>query len=383
MHCKENTMNRIRNSMLIVAAVATLGAGVVPSQATNNRYHQENLVSDVPGMANKLDAHLVNPWGVAFNPFNPGFVWVADNGTGLSTLYDGDGNPQSLVVAIPSLPPSPEHGLPTGIVFSGSSDFTFTNPAATPPPPAQPARFIFATQDGLLAAWSPVIDLTHALIVATVPDASYFGLALAADSTGNFLYAANFRSGKIDKFDKNFQLVPQTGFVDPSLPADFAPFNIQNILGDLYVAYAKREILPSGEAEEVPGPGLGFVNVFDARGNLIRRVASRGKLNAPWGLAMAPASFGKHAGQLLVGNFGDGTINAYDASTGAFKGKLRGTNNKPLQNDGLWGMAFGNGLVNQPTGTLFFAAGIQDEEHGLYGAITPTAGGSENEPDED
>ena len=262
-------MNRIRNSMLIVAAVATLGAGVVPSQAANNRYQQKNLVSDVPGMANHVDGNLANPWGIAFNPF--GFVWVADNGTGKSTLYDGDGNPQTLVVAIPGLPPSTQPGLPTGIVFSGSSDFMFTNPAAMPPPPPQPARFIFATQDGLITAWSPAIDPTHALIVATVPDASYFGLALAADGTGNFLYAANFRSGKIDKFDKNFQLVPQTGFADPSLPADFAPFNIQNILGDLYVTYAKREMLPSGEAEEVPGPGRGFVNVFDAKGNLIRR----------------------------------------------------------------------------------------------------------------
>lgn len=369
-------MNRIRTSILIAAAAATLGATVVPSQAANNRYQVQNLVSDGPPVtADHQDPNLKNGWGIAFNP--NGFVWVADNGTGLSTLYDGLGNPQSLVVAIPGPPTLSQPGLPTGIVFNGSGDFAISNGTAT-----GPGRFLFAGQDGVISAWAPNVDATHALVAAHVPGASYFGLALTGDGTGNFLYAADFRGGKIDKFDKNFQQVStQGGFADPSIPHDFAPFNIQNILGDLYVTYAKREI-EDGVAEDVPGPGLGYVNVFDAKGALIRRIATRGKLNAPWGLALAPASFGRFANHLLVGNFGDGTINAYDPS-GGFRGQLRGSDNKPLKIDGLWGMAFGNGIQHQPTGTLFFAAGPNDENDGLYGKVTPTAGGSENEPNED
>jgi len=363
-------MNRFGKFFVVAAAVAALGTFVPSSYAVNTRYKVENLVSDGPPVtANHLDPNLKNGWGVAFNP--NGLVWVADNGTGLSTLYDGLGNPNALVVQIPGPPGLTQPGLPTGIVFNGSGDFVITNGAAT-----GPSRFIFAGQDGVIAAWAPNVDLTHALRAAYVPAASYFGLALAADGTGNFLYAADFLGGKIDKFDKNFQPVAtQGGFVDPSIPSDFAPFNIQNILGDLYVAYAKRE-LENGGVEEVPGPGLGYVNVFDAKGNLIQRIAARGKLNAPWGLALAPASFGKFANHLLVGNFGDGTINAYDAG-GGFRGQLRGTDNKPLAIDGLWGLAFGNGINNQPTGTLFFAAGPGNEEHGLYGSITPVAGPDE------
>jgi len=363
-------MNRFGKSILFAAAVAALASFGTPSDAANTRYHVENLVSDVPLLANHLDPNLVNPWGIAFNP--NGFVWVADNATGLSTLYDGLGNPQGLVVEIPGPPTLSQPGLPTGIVFNGSGDFVVGAG------PSGPARFIFAGQDGVISGWAPTVDPTHALVAAYVGSASYFGLALAADGTANFLYAADFLGGKIDKFDRNFQLVATPGaFADPSIPSDFGPFNIQNIQGSLYVAYAKRE-LEAGGVEEVTGPGLGYVNVFDASGNLIRRLATRGKLNAPWGLALAPASFGKFANHVLVGNFGDGTINAYDPG-GGFRGQLRGSDNKPIAIEGLWGMAFGNGIQNQPTGTLFFAAGIDDETHGLYGAITPTAGGNESE----
>jgi uncharacterized protein (TIGR03118 family) len=368
--CKENPMSRFGKFVLVAAAVAALAAGITPSQAANKRYHQENLVSDLAGVADHQDPDLVNPWGIAFNP--TGFVWVADNGTGKSTLYDGLGNKQGLVVEIPGPPTLTQPGLPTGIVFNGSGDFVMTNGTAS-----GPSRFIFAGQDGVIAAWAPAVDLTHALVAAYVPAASYFGIALADDGTGNFLYAADFLGGKIDKFDSSFQPVATGGFVDPSIPGDFGPFNIQNIQGTLYVTYAKRE-LEDGGVEEVPGPGLGYVNAFDTNGNLIRRIATRGKLNAPWGLALAPAGFGKFEGMLLVGNFGDGTINAYDPG-GGFRGQLRGADNKPLTNEGLWGMAFGNGIQNQPTGTLFFAAGIDDETHGLYGAITPTPGGEEDD----
>ncbi|SRR6266511_2673919 len=362
-------MHRIRNIFVAAAGVALMAAGA--AQAADSRYQVKDLVSDVPGLAAHTDGHLVNPWGIAFNP--NGFVWVANNGTGTSSLYDGNGNvnPTLPFITIPGVGGNP--GTPTGIVFNGSNDFAVT--------PGNPGRFIFATQDGTIAAWSPAVDPTHAIQVVAPTGASYTGLALTANGNANFLYAADFLSGRIDVFDKAFQPVTMPGgFVDPHLPAGYAPFNIQNIQGDLYVAYAKRE---EGEAEEIAGAGLGIVDVFDANGNLVRRVASHGKLNAPWGLVLAPATFGRFADRLLVGNFGDGTINAYDAHSGEFKGQLRGTDNKPLRIEGLWGLAFGNGILSQPTSTLFFAAGINDEEHGLYGSITPVAGGPGNNDDGD
>jgi uncharacterized protein (TIGR03118 family) len=367
-------MNRLGKALLIAAAAVALGAGVVPSYAANTRYHVENLVSDGPPVtANHVDPNLKNGWGVAFNP--NGFVWVTANGTGVSTLYDGLGNPQPLVVQIPSAPTVSQPGLPTGIVFNGSGDFVISKNEVS-----GPSRFMFASQDGVISAWAPNVDSTHALQAAYTPGAAYTGLALAGNGTANFLYAADFLGGKIDTFDKAFQRVStHGGFVDPLIPPEFSPFNIQNIQGDLYIAYAKHKV---GEADEIVGPGLGYVNVFDAKGNLIRRIGTRGRLNAPWGLAMAPASFGIFANRLLVGNFGDGTINAYDAGSGLFLGQLRGTDNEPLKIDGLWGFAFGNGIQNQPTGTLFFAAGPVEEANGLYGAITPTAGASNSSNDD-
>lgn len=367
-------MNRFRIALLAVAGFALASAVPPAANAAGGRYQQDNLVSDGSVPARHTDANLVNGWGVAFNP--NGFVWVSANGTGVSTLYDGSGNPQSLVVTIPSAAGGSSKGKPTGIVFSGSNDFVVRNGTLS-----APARFIFSTEDGLIAGWAPTVDATHALPVARAPGAVYKGLALAGNGAGNFLYAADFVGRKIDVYDRTFQPVAMPGgFVDPSIPASYSPFNIQNIQGDLYVAYAKRE---PGEDEETTGPGLGFINVFDANGQLLRRVASRGKLNAPWGMALAPASFGRFANRLLVGNFGDGTINAYDARSGAFRGQLRGADGRTLKIDGLWGLAFGNGIQNQPTSTLFFAAGPDDENHGLYGAITPIAGSRDDDSDDD
>jgi uncharacterized protein (TIGR03118 family) len=367
-------MNRTRSLVLIAASVALIAAGISSSQASSARYKVENLVSDGYISTPHVDANLVNGWGIAFNPF--GFVWVADNGKGVSTLYDGLGVPQPLVVTIPTARGVPPPGLPTGIVYNGSGDFAVTKEGVS-----GPSRFLFATQDGVIAGWAPTVDGTHALQGALTPKAVYMGLALASNGKGNFLYATDFLNGRIHVFDKVFAPVTMPGgFVDDSIPPGFSPFNIQNIQGDLYVTYAKHE---PGEGDEIAGPGLGFVNVFDANGHLLRRVATRGRLNAPWGLALAPASFGKFANRLLVGNFGDGTINAYDAHSGAFKGQLRGTNGKPLKVDGLWGIAFGNGIQNQPTGTLFFAAGPVEEEHGLYGTITPVPGGDDDDDRDD
>jgi len=329
-------------------------------------YDVTKLDSNVAGAAH-TDPNLLNPWGVAFNP--NGFVWVADNHSGKSTLYDGNGVVQSLVVTIPAAVGTGT-GSPTGIVFSGSSDFMI--PTGPPPSPGAPApmaasRFIFASEDGLISAWAP--GLTVAVRAATGAGANYKGLALAGNGTANLLYAADFEGRKIDVYTGTFAATTVPGgFRDPRVPHDYAPFNITNIQGNLYVAYAKVD---ESSDEEKTGPGLGIVNVFDADGFLLKRLVSFGPLNAPWGMALAPAGFGEFSNMLLVGNFGDGKINAFDPATGAHAGPLHTRGQQDLVIEGLWGIAFGPGIQNQPTDTLFFAAGINDEEDGLYGRIDP------------
>ena len=327
-------------------------------------YQQHNLVSDGTIPADHVDSDLVNPWGVAFNP--NGFVWVANGHTGTSTLYDGLGvkSPAAspLVVTIPAAPGSAELGSPTGIVFSSSNDFAVTSGTKT-----GPSRFIFATEDGVIAGWAPTVDGTHAILGWATPNAIYKGLALASAGTGNFLYATDFHGGKIDVFDKSFHpsSVPG-GFKDPLIPPGYAPFGIQNLGGDLYVTYAKQD---DTRHDNVSGRGFGYVSVFTANGQLIRHIAPQGQLNAPWGLALAPAEFGEFSNRLLVGNFGDGAILAFDLHSGRYVGKLRKGDGKPLKIDGLWGLQFGNGLLNQGVGSLYFAAGPSEESQGLYGRI--------------
>lgn len=333
------------------------------AHAAGDFYEQRNLVSNGGVLAANTDPNLINGWGIAFNPF--AFLWVADNGTGVSTLYDGAGKPQTLVVQIPS-PNSAAGGTPTGIVFNGSSDF-----AVTRDDKSGPSRFLFATEDGVIAGWAPNVDPTHAIKVvdnSASAGAVYKALALSADGAGSRLYAADFHNNRIDVFDAGFKPVQLAGgnFSDPGLPAGFAPFGLQAIAGNIYVSYAKQDA--SGH-DEVAGRGLGYVNVFAPDGTLIRRLVSGGKLNAPWGMALAPAGFGKFAGRLLVGNFGDGTIHAYDFASGRFVGTLKDAGRRPLTIDGLWGLAFGNGFLNQPVNTLFFAAGPNAEKQGLVGRI--------------
>jgi uncharacterized protein (TIGR03118 family) len=366
-------MNTLRSRTYLVAfAVACAMALVAPArthavtaQDSDGRgssfYSVHNLVSDTLPAAHK-DSDLVNAWGIAFNP--TAVVWVADNGTGVSTLYDGAGVKQSLVVTIPPATGAAPPSNPTGIVFSGGSDFVVRQGAAS-----GPARFIFATEDGTIAGWAPNVDATHAILAVplSATGAIYKGLALAGNGGAHFLYAADFHNGRIDVFDSTFH--PATlpgGFVDLALPRGYAPFNVQNILGNLYVTYAKQD---ADRHDEIAGPGFGFVDVFDANGNLIRRVASRGRLNAPWGVALAPADFGRFSNTLLVGNFGDGRISAFDLKTGEFRGQLRTADNRALAIDGLWGLAFGNGVAGQPANALFFTAGPDEEKHGLYGRI--------------
>jgi uncharacterized protein (TIGR03118 family) len=347
--------SRARVALRTTALAASL-AFAVPALAGPDPFDLTALVSDLAGAASTLDADLINPWGIAFNP--NGTAWVADNRSGKATLYDGNGVKQGLVVTIPAN--GGAQGTPTGIVFNGTPDFKFApTPGATP----VAASFVFVSLDGLVSAWTP--GLTTAVPVATQPGAIYTGVALAGNGTANRLYAADFFGRKIDVYSNTF--APSSvagGFADASIPAGYGPFNVTAIQGNLYVAYAK---IGAGGVDR--GAGRGFVRVFDADGFLIDRGLSRGHLDAPWGIALAPAGFGRFSHRLLVGNFGDGTINAYDAATGGFVGSLRTGTGRPEHIERLWAIAFGNGVRAQHTDALFFAAGVDDETHGVYGRI--------------
>jgi uncharacterized protein (TIGR03118 family) len=350
---------------LVTALVALAPAAGAAAAQPGNAYHQTNLVSDLPGMAQLTDADLVNPWGLAFSSTSP--AWVADNGTGKATLYRGfvNGSPIQKVPLVVSIP----GGAPTGQVFNPTSGFVVRSGDSS-----GPAVFIFDSEAGLVTGWNPGVPppppSTQAQVGASVPQAIYKGLAIASTTTGTFLYAANFHQARIDVFDSSFNLVHLSGsFQDPAIPPGFAPFNVQALGGLLYVTYAKQD---AAAEDDVAGPGLGFVDVYSTSGQLLRHLIEHGQLNAPWGLALAPAGFGRFGGALLVGNFGNGRINAYDPATGEFLGRLRHEDNSPVQIDGLWALRFGNGVIGTPS-TLLFTAGIDDEAHGLFGAIQATS----------
>lgn len=319
------------------------------------QYVQNNLVSDIPGLATVTDSRLVNPWGISYAPTGP--FWISDAGSGLTTLYNGAGTPQSLVVTIPG-PGGGAPSVPTGQVFNtaaGSGAFNGD-------------LFIFAGATGVITGWRGALG-TNAEILAnnSATGASYLGVAVGTVGANNYLYAANFGNGRIDVLPAAGASPIAGSFLDPSLPAGYAPFNIQNVGGSLFVTYA----LVGSDGDEVKGAGLGFVNRFDLNGNLVSRFASNGVLDAPWGLARAPTTgFGAFSGDLLVGNFGDGTINAFNFATGAFHGTLTDLSGNPIVNEGLWGITFGNGANAGRTDTLYVAAGIRDETHGLFAAIS-------------
>jgi uncharacterized protein (TIGR03118 family) len=346
----------VNGRRMLIALAVVFGVAVVAvsplTAAERNAYTVTPLVSDQPGVAPNTDPNLVNAWGLTSGPTTP--WWVADNETDLSTLYRGlDGMPQALVVSV--------EGGPTGAVFNGTAGFAL--------PTGGVARFIFDSEDGKVRAWNGAQGTT-AIVVAdrSDVDADYKGLAIADTAAGPRLYAADFHNARVDVFDGSFGLVPDSGFVDPSLPSGYAPFGIQTIGDRVFVSYAKQD---ADAEDEVAGQGLGFVDAYDTAGNLLARVAQHGQLNAPWGLALAPDSFGRFAGNLLVGNFGDGQINAYAEHNGHFthRGELRDESGKSLSIDGLWALQFGQGGNNGPAGTLFFTAGPDDETHGLFGQI--------------
>lgn len=324
-------------------------------------FTQINLDSDVPGLARVTDSNLVNPWGIAFSP--TGAFWFGENGTSVSDVVDGDGQILPITVSIPGANGS--RGTPTGVVYNGGSGFQVAANGVS-----GSAQFLFATEDGTISGWNPKVDFSHALetVDNSAQGADYMGLALANGADGkSYLYAADFGRGEIDVFDSNFHQVALSGsFGDPNLPAGFAPFNVQNINGQLFVAYVKKDAAGN---EDVPGAGNGLIDVFSTSGNLVERLASGGALNSPWGLAVAPQSFGTFGGALLVGNNGDGRISAYDLGSGAYLGQLTDSAGNPIVLDNLWGLTVGNDHLAGNSKTLFFAAGIDREQHGLFGAI--------------
>jgi uncharacterized protein (TIGR03118 family) len=346
-------------------------------------YRQTNLVSDpnLTGVAHGTDQSLINPWGLSHSSTSP--WWVSDNGTGVATLYNGQGVPLSLVVTIPPPAGSPDGTMaaPTGNVFNSTTGFVVCPDPSSgcQDQPSGPSLFLFATENGTLSGWNPTVDATHAILAvdnsANAVDgftlgAVYKGLAIASTKDKTFLYATNFRDGVVEVYDNTFAFV--RGFTDPDLMADardpgFAPFGIQAIGDRLYVTFAMQD---DEREDDVKGPGQGFIDVFDLYGKFVRKLITGAPLNSPWGLALAPGDFGRFSNALIVGNFGDGQINAFDPDTGAFQGPLTKRQGQGIAINGLWGLSFGNDGSAGKHNELFFTAGINDEANGLFGKIT-------------
>jgi len=367
MNVRVGVQNRIAVGMSAAVALVVALLPSTPtrrvSAATSGIYHQTNLVSDQPGVALIQDPDLINPWGISMSGASP--FWVANNGSGTSTLYAGDvnGSPfvkNSLVVTIPG-------GLPTGTVSNtgGTTDFVVHSGAAQ-----GRAAFLFASQVGIVSGWNsgvpPPAPSKQAQIGGT-EDAVYTGLAIGQVGTATYLYANDFEHRKIDVYDRMFHIVTLDGsFSDPTIPNSYSIFNIQNIGGKLYVAYAQQS---HKEPDEETDRGSGFVNVFDTSGHLLQRLIRGNHLRAPWGMAFAPGNFGAFSDALIVGNFGDGQLHAFDPETGNYLGEMKHENGKPIVIDGLWGITFGNGVNGGDKNALYFASGPDDEMHGLFGSL--------------
>ena len=344
---------------------ALLAVGATSAAPPGNRYTITPLASDVPGLAPATDSHLQNTWGLARSATSP--WWIANNATASASVYTGAG----ARVDIGGLPAQGVPGDPTGAVFSGIAG-QFQVGTTVSPTTLGTSNFIFDSEDGTISAWRG----GSAAALVTVPasgGAVFKGLAISNGPSGPRLYATDFANGRVDVFDGGWNMVNMPGaFVDPMLPKDYAPFGIQTIGDRVFVTYGKQQ---PGSDDEAHGRGLGIVDVYDLDGNFVARVAQHGQLDAPWGLALAPASFGRFGGDLLVGNFGDGQINAYaELPNGRFehRGTLHVDQHK-LSIDGLWALEFGNAGANGDPQTLFFTAGLNDETDGLFGTITPSS----------
>ncbi len=361
-------MNMLQRHLItpLLIAATTCVTTVVRADNDDFAYKQTNLVSDGAVAAVTTDTQLKNPWGIAAIPGAP--FWIADNGTGLSTLYDGHGTTVPLVVKIPAPKGAPAGttAAPTGIVWNPNGQQFLVAPQLA-------ALFIFATEDGTISAWNPTVDLHNAVLEADDSQggngAVYKGLALATNSTGVFLYATNFRAGTVDVFDSKFQPAKLSGsFSDPRIPPGYAPFGIALVDGNLFVTYARQN---AAKHDDEKGPGRGFVNVFDTDGHFVTRFASRGALNSPWGIARAPLNFGPFSSRILIGNFGDGRISGFD-SYGGFRGSLRDPTGHAVSIEGLWSIAFGTAAAADPN-TLYFTAGTNGEADGLFGSLQAVA----------
>jgi len=360
-----------RRALTFVSACALASPAALFAQ----QYQKTNLVSDLGTLgAHTVDPKLKNPWGIARGPSgNP--WWVSDEKSGVSTLYNAQGTPvnvlnpgaNGLVVTIPPSAPPPSIGTPTGVVFNGSA-----NDFRVAPPGVAQTFFLFVSLDGTISGWDPAANPTTAISKVSTKSV-LTGATIAQIGADRFLYVADLKAGKIRVYDSNFQpmALGQGAFDDDHLPPGFAPFNIQNIGGNLYVAYAKQD---QAKTFVTSGAGLGFVDVFSPQGSLLLRLQHGNWFNAPWGLTLAPSDFGTFSHRILVGQFGSGEILAFDAVTGQFQGKLNDQNNQVIAMTGLWGLAFGAGdQTSGAANTLFFNQGLNGGNDGLFGTLTPIA----------
>ena len=347
-------------AMLVTACGGGGGGSPMMAPVSTTGLTDTALVSDGVIAAAHTDANLQNAWGLAAAP--NGVFWIADNNSNVSTAYDGTGATQAPLVTVAAGINGPAN--PTGIVFNATNDFVITTGTGS-----QPAQYLFAGEGGTINGWNQTVSGTTASVAYDdgAGGAVYKALALLSNGTANHLYATDLHNAKIDVFDATFNKVTLAGtFSDPTIPAGFAPFGIVALNAQLYVTYAKQDATAH---DEVLGAGLGYVNIFDANGNLVRRFASAGMLNAPWGMAMAPAGFGAASGNLLIGNFGDGAINTFDPMSGNRLGSISLASGNPLMIPGLWALVFGNGAANQPAGTLFYTAGPSSQTRGVFGSV--------------
>jgi uncharacterized protein (TIGR03118 family) len=382
--------NLVPAGVIAVCVFAGVAARADDDDRNNegNRYIVTKLVSDIAALGGGvIDPNLKNPWGVVFTPAASPF-WIADNANGKSTLYDGDGTIVPLVVTIPCPPTAgqgsscPQFSSPNGLVWNPT---TSTTTGFLVPLTGKVASFIFDSEDGTISAWtgglSPadnaVLAVNNSLTPSATLGAVYKGLAVGVNVNGVFLFATNFRAGTVETYAPApagsttgfyVQTTTDGGFTDPNIPAGYAPFGIQNINGDLFVTYAKQN---GPKHDDVAGRGNGFVDVFDTDGHLLRRFASRGTLNSPWGVARASFAFGRFSGKILVGDFGDGKINVFE-SDGTFVDQLRDTDGKTIAIDGLWTLTLGGGAKSS-SDTLYFTAGPNGQTDGLFGTITPAS----------
>jgi uncharacterized protein (TIGR03118 family) len=387
---EEKAMGYVFKSLKSFTLLA-VGLSLIPAVTKAQHYKQTNLVSDIQGMAPVIDANLKNPWGLTRSSTSP--WWVGNNNSGTSTLYDGSGNPQKFFpnpsdpknpkdlvnfITVPAAPKtSPPVGTPTGVVVNGSpTDFLVAGPGTH-------AIFIFVTEDGTISGWNPGVNVGNSVIKVdhsdhgSVNGAVYKGATSGEIDGKRFLYVANFRSGKVEVYDTNFMQVhlgnshDDDAFDDDEIPRDFAPFNVQNIGGTLFVTYAKQD---AAKHDPVGGDGFGFVELFTPTGKRIGHLEHGDWFNAPWGVVWTTRDFGEFSNAILVGNFRSGWIAAFNGFTHKFIGFLRNPDNSLVTIDGLWSLTFGNDANAGPANTLFFTAGINNENDGLFGTLTPVDG---------